>query len=71
MLTDAIEKEGIDPLVSTLSRLGGWPMIMESDEQDYSWQKVDDQYMRLMGRNAFYDVRIRKSDDLKIVEVLL
>jgi len=74
MFIDAIEKKGIDPLVSTLSYLGGWPMIMESDkwdEQEYSWQKVDDQYMRLTGRNVFYDVRIQKdSDDSKIIEVL-
>lgn len=75
MLTDAIEKQGIDPLVSTLTRLGGWPMIMEPnqwDEQEYSWQKVDEQYMRLTGRNAFYDVRVNKdSGDPKVVEVLI
>ncbi|XP_012528718.1 membrane metallo-endopeptidase-like 1 [Monomorium pharaonis] len=73
MDTDAIEKQGIDPLVSTLTRLGGWPMIMEPnqwDEEEYSWQKVDDQYMRLTGRNAFYDVRISKdSDNPKVVEI--
>ncbi|XP_018365608.1 PREDICTED: neprilysin-1-like [Trachymyrmex cornetzi] len=73
MDTDAKEKEGIDPLVSTLSRLGGWPMTMEPDKWDerkYSWEKVDDQYMRLMARNAFYDVHIQKnSEDPKRVEI--
>ncbi|XP_018346007.1 PREDICTED: membrane metallo-endopeptidase-like 1 [Trachymyrmex septentrionalis] len=73
MDTDAIEKEGIDPLVSTLSYLGGWPMTMEPDKWDerkYSWEKVDDQYMRLTARNAFYDVHIKKdSEDLKRVEI--
>lgn len=36
-------------------------MIMhpdEWDEEEYSWQKVDDQYTRLMGRNAFHDLRV-------------
>lgn len=50
-------------------------MIMQLnqwDEQEYSWQKVDDQYMRLMGRNVFYDVHVNKdSDDPKAVEVLI
>ncbi|TGZ57711.1 hypothetical protein DBV15_08331 [Temnothorax longispinosus] len=71
MDTDAMEKQGIDPLVSTLSRLGGWPMIMEPDkwnEQEYSWQKVDDRYMRLLGRNAFYDVGVQ-INDTNVVEI--
>ncbi|XP_018055731.1 PREDICTED: membrane metallo-endopeptidase-like 1 [Atta colombica] len=71
MNTDAIEKEGIDPLVSTLSCLGGWPMTMEPDEWDerkYSWEKVDDQYMRLTARNAFYDVK-KDSEDPERVEI--
>ncbi|XP_025991660.2 endothelin-converting enzyme homolog isoform X2 [Solenopsis invicta] len=73
MDTDAIEKQGIGPLVSTLTRLGGWPMTMEPDEwneQEDSWQKVDDQYMRLTGSNAFYDVRIDEiTKDPKVVEI--
>ncbi|XP_011861285.1 PREDICTED: neprilysin-11-like [Vollenhovia emeryi] len=69
--TDAMEKQGLDPLVSTLTRLGGWPMIMEPDkwdEQEHSWQKVDDHYMRLTGRNAFHDVRIQE-DNSNVVEI--
>ncbi|XP_012534425.1 endothelin-converting enzyme 1 [Monomorium pharaonis] len=65
MDTDAIDRQGLEPLVFTLSRIGGWPMIMEPDEwneQEYSWQKVDDQYMRLTGRNAFHDVRINERE---------
>lgn len=61
ILSDAMDRRGLEPLVSTLSRMGGWPMIMdpdEWDEQEYSWQKVDDQYVRLMGRNVFHDVRV-------------
>lgn len=70
MLADAIKEEGLEPLVSTLSRLGGWPMITDKwDEQKYSWQKVDDDYMRLTGRNTFHDVRIDK-DDTTVVQVL-
>lgn len=61
MLLDAIERHGLEPLVFTLSRIGGWPLIMEPDEwneEEYSWQKVDDQYVRLTGRNTFHDVRV-------------
>ncbi|XP_024884012.1 neprilysin-like isoform X1 [Temnothorax curvispinosus] len=65
MDTDAMERYGLEPLVFTLSRIGGWPLIMEQDEwneQEYSWQKVDDQYVRLTGRNAFYDVSVVNID---------
>jgi len=61
MLLDAIERYGLEPLVFTISRIGGWPLIMEPDEwneEEYSWQKVDDQYVRLTGKNAFHDVRV-------------
>ncbi|XP_071645367.1 LOW QUALITY PROTEIN: neprilysin-like [Temnothorax longispinosus] len=73
--TDAMEKYGLEPLVFTMSRIGGWPLIMEPDEwneQEYSWQKVDDQYVRLTGRNAFHDVRVIDygwNDTRKIVHI--
>ncbi|XP_011689428.1 PREDICTED: neprilysin-like [Wasmannia auropunctata] len=63
MDTNAMDKQGLEPLVFTLARIGGWPMIMEPDEwneQEYSWQKVDDQYVRLIGRNAFHDVWVKE-----------
>lgn len=34
----------------------------EWDEREYDWRKVDDQYMRLTGRNVFHDVRVYKYD---------
>ncbi|XP_018346008.1 PREDICTED: neprilysin-1-like [Trachymyrmex septentrionalis] len=67
MDTDAMDSQGLEPLVFTLSRIGGWPMIMEPDEwneEEYSWQKVDDQYVRLIGRNAFHDVRVNENRTL-------
>ncbi|XP_012534427.1 endothelin-converting enzyme homolog [Monomorium pharaonis] len=73
--TDTMDRRGLEPVVFTLSRIGGWPMIMEPDEwneQEYSWQKVDDQYMRLTGRNAFHDVDVTYyswNDSRKIVHI--
>ncbi|XP_011861289.1 PREDICTED: neprilysin-like isoform X2 [Vollenhovia emeryi] len=75
MDTDGIERQGLEPVVFTLSRIGGWPLIMELDEwneQEYSWQKVDDQYVRLIGRNAFHDVRVFKyglNETRKVVHI--
>ncbi|KAL6255709.1 hypothetical protein P5V15_012952 [Pogonomyrmex californicus] len=71
MDTDAMEKRGIEPLVSTLSRLGGWPMLTDNwNKQEYSWQEVDDHYMRLTGRNSLHDVRIKEhSSDPIVVEI--
>lgn len=34
----------------------------EWDEREYDWRKVDDQYMRLTGRNVFHDVRVHEYD---------
>ncbi|OAD62945.1 Membrane metallo-endopeptidase-like 1 [Eufriesea mexicana] len=59
-IEDAIEKRGVEPILSTLWRHGGWPLIMEDGEWDsdiYSWQIVDDQFARLIGFNAFHDIR--------------
>lgn len=70
-----MEKQGIEPIVYTLARIGGWPMIMDPDEWDereYNWQKVDDQYMRLTGRNTFHDVRVYDesfNDSSKVIRV--
>ncbi|XP_039304959.1 endothelin-converting enzyme 1 [Solenopsis invicta] len=61
MDTDTAEKQGLQPIINTISRIGGWPMIMEPEEwneEEYSWQKVDDQYMRLTGSNAFHEVDV-------------
>lgn len=69
---DAMDKQGLDPLVTTLSRMGGWPMIMdpdEWDEQEYSWQKVDDQYVRLTGINTFHNVHVNRYNPNKTVLV--
>lgn len=77
MFLDAMDRRGLEPLVFTLSRIGGWPMIMDPDEwneQEYSWQKVDDQYVRLMGRNTFHDVRVivyRSNETVKFVYVCI
>ncbi|XP_043510227.1 endothelin-converting enzyme homolog isoform X2 [Frieseomelitta varia] len=57
--TDEIERTGLQPLISTMWRAGGWPLIMEEDEWDqtiYKWQNVDDYYARLTGLNSFHDV---------------
>ncbi|XP_039304961.1 membrane metallo-endopeptidase-like 1 [Solenopsis invicta] len=61
MDTDTAERQGLQPIIHTISRIGGWPMIMEPEEwneEEYSWQKVDDQYMRLTGSNAFHEVDV-------------
>lgn len=53
------ERKGLEPLVTTMARIGGWPLIMEDeewDESEYTWQKVDDYYAALTGFNTFYEL---------------
>ncbi|XP_003707170.2 uncharacterized protein LOC100876813 [Megachile rotundata] len=62
MDTEMIEKRGAEPIISTLWRHGGWPLIMEEGEWDdriYHWQIVDDHFARLLGFNSFHDVYYR------------
>ncbi|XP_054014694.1 neprilysin-4-like [Hylaeus anthracinus] len=59
MNEEAEERRGLEPMLSTLWRHGGWPLIMEDGEWDdlaYTWQKVDDSYARLTGNNALHDL---------------
>ncbi|XP_043685950.1 endothelin-converting enzyme 1-like isoform X2 [Vespula pensylvanica] len=55
------ERMGLEPLVTTMARIGGWPMIMEPeewDETEHSWQKVDDYYAILTGHNSLYSIEV-------------
>lgn len=61
MNTDELERVGLDPLILTLWRIGGWPLIMEEDEWDdelYTWQYVDDYYASLIGSNSLYKLSV-------------
>ncbi|XP_076643584.1 uncharacterized protein LOC143353865 [Halictus rubicundus] len=61
MDTDELERIGLGPVITSLWRIGGWPVIMEEDEWDdelYKWQYVDDYYARLIGLNSLYDVAV-------------
>ncbi|KAK2579846.1 hypothetical protein KPH14_007530 [Odynerus spinipes] len=53
------ERKGLEPLITTMARIGGWPMIMEDEEwgeSEYTWQKVDDYYASITGFNTFYNL---------------
>lgn len=66
----------LEPLVATIWRHGGWPLIMEKGEWDdriYHWQIVDDHFARLTGRNSFHDlyyVQLPWTDDENYTLVL-
>ncbi|XP_076277818.1 uncharacterized protein LOC143207852 [Lasioglossum baleicum] len=57
--------EELEPIVATLWRHGGWPLIMEQGEWDdriYNWQIVDDHFARLTGMSSFYDIFFAQLD---------
>ena len=58
-IVDAIERRGVKPIQEILDRTGGWPMAMPLNEWDpdgTSWQKIDKEYMTLIGNSAFYNI---------------
>lgn len=49
----------MEPLVSMLDKIGGWPMIMERNEWNgQKWQNIDDYYAHLRGSNLLHDIRV-------------
>ncbi|CAL7950563.1 unnamed protein product [Xylocopa violacea] len=78
MDTEAMEKRGMEPLLSILNYIGGWPILMESlpnegNETTPSWQNIDDYYARLRGSNLLHDVRVTaygsKSKELDVPDM--
>lgn len=61
MNLDALEKRNLEPLISILNQIGGWPLAMNTEEwneKEYNWQKVDDFYSRLIGENGFFSFEV-------------
>ncbi|KAG7206718.1 hypothetical protein KM043_000391 [Ampulex compressa] len=59
--TDGMEKRGLEPVVSVLSGIGGWPLISNGancEKNNYTWQDVDEYYARLTGSNRLHDLRV-------------
>ncbi|XP_016908813.2 membrane metallo-endopeptidase-like 1 isoform X2 [Apis cerana] len=59
MDVDAIEKRGIKPIQEILDRTGGWPVAMPFNKWDPDktpWQRIDKEYMILIGNSAFYNL---------------
>ncbi|PBC33754.1 Membrane metallo-endopeptidase [Apis cerana cerana] len=55
----AIEKRGIKPIQEILDRTGGWPVAMPFNKWDPDktpWQRIDKEYMILIGNSAFYNL---------------
>ncbi|KZC05312.1 Neprilysin-2, partial [Dufourea novaeangliae] len=74
MNTDELERRGLQPLVSALWRIGGWPLLMEEDEWDedtYQWQHVDDYYARLIGLNSLHDLKVDTPWDSDTIDTYL
>ncbi|KZC15210.1 Neprilysin-2 [Dufourea novaeangliae] len=73
-ITDELERRGLQPLVSALWRIGGWPLLMEEDEWDedtYQWQHVDDYYARLIGLNSLHDLKVDTPWDSDTIDTYL
>ncbi|KZC09919.1 Membrane metallo-endopeptidase-like 1 [Dufourea novaeangliae] len=59
MNIEAIEKRGIKPIQQILDSTGGWPMAMpvrEWDPHKFPWQKIDKNYVTVIGNSAFYNI---------------
>ncbi|CAK9812652.1 Membrane metallo-endopeptidase-like 1 [Anthophora plagiata] len=76
MDTDDMNKRGMEPLVSILNEIGGWPITMALNKWNKSgqkWQNIDDYYAHLRGSNMLHDVRVvaygENSNELTVLDV--
>ncbi|KAK9309000.1 hypothetical protein QLX08_001192 [Tetragonisca angustula] len=61
MDTESMNKRGVQPLLSILDEIGGWPIITgrnEWNESGQKWQNIDDYYAHLHGFHLLHDVRV-------------
>lgn len=61
VFVDDMNKRGMKPLLFTLNKIGGWPIIMARNKGNRSyekWQNIDDYYAHLTGYNLLHDVRV-------------
>lgn len=52
---------GIKRLQAILTNNGGWPMAMELSEwdpQEFPWQQIDRNYLKLSSSSPFYELRV-------------
>ncbi|XP_031846127.2 membrane metallo-endopeptidase-like 1 isoform X1 [Nomia melanderi] len=59
MNVEAIERRGIKPIQEILNTTGGWPIAMpvkEWSSKKFPWQKIDRDYVALIGNSAFYNI---------------
>lgn len=59
--SDARKSRGLEPVISMLSEIGGWPLALKTEEWDenkYNWQEIDKYYSRNIGQNAFFSIDV-------------
>lgn len=61
LFVESMNKRGVQPLLSILDEIGGWPIITgrnEWNESRQKWQNIDDYYAHLRGFHLLHDVRV-------------
>ncbi|XP_011135122.3 endothelin-converting enzyme 1-like [Harpegnathos saltator] len=63
---DAIEKEGLEPMMTMLDATGGWPIIMENEGtnlENLTWQDIDNAYTQNYGISSFFGINYEPDDE--------
>ncbi|EFN87346.1 Endothelin-converting enzyme 1 [Harpegnathos saltator] len=63
---DAIEKEGLAPVMTMLDATGGWPIIMEKADtnmENFTWQDIDNAYIQLFTLSSFFEINYEPDDE--------
>ncbi|EFN87347.1 Endothelin-converting enzyme 1 [Harpegnathos saltator] len=71
---DAIEKEGLEPMMTMLDATGGWPIIMENEGtnlENYTWQDIDNAYIPIFGFSSFVDISYEPDDENSNYNILM
>lgn len=59
-IADAVEKQGLEPIMEIIDANGGWPIIMDSagrNMDNFTWQKIDNIYNQMFGGSSFFQIK--------------
>lgn len=60
--SDAIERKGIEPILSIIDQNGGWPIMMDTSlirhGRKMTWQQIEANYSREYGTSSIYEIMV-------------
>ncbi|XP_014481662.1 PREDICTED: membrane metallo-endopeptidase-like 1 isoform X2 [Dinoponera quadriceps] len=63
---DAIERQGLTPIMTLIDANGGWPIIMgkaSTGLKNFTWQEIDNTYNQLFAGSSFFNIKYETNEE--------